>query len=142
MTRYTTHGRGWTQQRELARSMRKAQTGAEGLLWERLRAERLAGLKFRRQHPIGRFVVDFYCVERGIAIEVDGAVHGSQQAEDSARQGYLEERGIRFLRFSNEIVQENIERVLAEIVNTLNAPAPPLHDVERGPGGEVQEQRQ
>ena len=60
----------------------------------------------------------------------------------TTHQGYLEERGIRFLRFTNEAVRENIERVLDEIVSTLNAPAPPLHDVERGPGGEVQEQRQ
>lgn len=141
MTRYTTHGRGWTQQRELARSMRKAPTGAEELLWERLRAKRLAGLKFRRQHPIGRFVVDFYCVERGIAIEVDGSVHDRQADEDRVRQEYLEARGVRFLRFTNEAVQEHIERVLTEILSSLAAPSPPLHVVERGPGGEVQEQR-
>jgi len=144
MTRYTTHGRRWTQQRELARSMRKESTEAEELLWDRLRAKRLAGLKFRRQHPVGRFVLDFYCVEQGIAIEVDGAVHDSQETEDSARQEYLEARGIRFLRFTNDTVLKDIDLVLSDIASTLAAPSPPLHDVERGwpkAGGEVREQR-
>ena len=144
MTQYTTHGRRWTQQRELARSMRKTPTAAEELLWERLRSKRLAGLKFRRQHPVGRFVVDFYCVDCGIAIEVDGPVHDSQDTEDSARQQSLEERGIRFVRFTNESVLRDIDRVLRDIVSTLAAANPPLHVVERGwpkAGGEVQEQR-
>ncbi len=138
MTRYTTHGR-WTEQRELARSMRKGSTEAEQLLWERLRAKRL-GWKFRRQHPIARFVVYFYCVERGVAIEVDGAVHDSPETEDRARQAYLEERGIRFLRFANKAILQHIDRVLSDIVSMLAAPSPPLHDVERGwpkAGGEV-----
>ncbi len=144
MTRYTTNGRRWTQQRELARSMRKDSTEAEELLWDRLRAKRL-GWKFRRQHPIARFVVDFYCVERGLAIEVDGAVHDSQETEDHARQEYLEERGVRFLRFTNDTVLQDTDRVLSDIASTLAAPIPPLHGVERGwpkAGGEVQEQRQ
>ncbi len=141
MTRYTTHGRRWAQQRELARDMRRVPTVAEEALWDRLRSKRLAGLKFRRQHPIGRFVIDFYCVERGLAIEVDGAIHHQQAAEDAARQEYLEQRGIHFLRFNNDDVVRSIEQVLSKILSTIDAPAPPLHDVERGLGGEVQSLR-
>ncbi len=139
MTRYTTHGGMWAQQRESARSMRRESTEAEDRLWDRLRAKRV-GWKFRRQHPIGRFVVDFYCVERGVAIEVDGAVHESQEAEDQARQAYLDERGILFLRYTNETILQDIDRVVDDILGTLAAPAPPLHGVERGwpkAGGEV-----
>ncbi len=132
MSRYTTHGRRWTQQRELAREMRHAPTAAEELLWERLRGKRLGGVKFRRQHAIGRFIVDFYCVERGIAIEVDGGIHDSQRAEDGARQEYLEERGVRFLRFTNDAILQDIETVVNHILGALAAPNPPLHDVERG----------
>ena len=134
MTRYTTHGRGWTQQRELARSMRKGSTVAEELLWERLRSKRLAGLKFRRQHPVGRFIVDFYCVERGIAIEVDGSIHGQQADQDRVRQDYLEQRGIRFLRFTNDAIVQDIDRVLHDILGILAAPAP-LSTAWRGGGG-------
>ena len=142
MTRYTTHGRRWAQQRELAHDMRQMPTAAEDSLWDRVRSKRLAGHKFRRQHPIGRFIVDFYCVERGLAIEVDGTIHELQAEEDRARREYLEQRGIRFLRFGNEAILNDIEQVLGLILSTLDAPAPPLHGVERGLGGEVQEQRQ
>ncbi len=141
MTRYTTHGRSWTAQRELARSMRHEPTQAEALLWERLRGKRLGGWKFRRQHPIGRFIVDFYCVELGVVIEVDGPVHDRRVHEDFARQEYLKQRGIRFLRVTNHTVLENIKQVLGDILRTLGAPAPPLHVVERGSGGEVLERR-
>ena len=142
MTRYTTHGRRWAQQRELAHDMRQMPTAAEDSLWDRVRSKRLAGHKFRRQHPIGRFIVDFYCVEHGLAIEVDGTIHELQAEEDRARREYLEQRGIRFLRFGNEAILNDIEQVLSLILSTLDAPAPPLHVVERGLGGEVQEQRQ
>ena len=116
--------------------MRREPTPAEERLWDRLRSRRLAGSKFRRQHPIGRFVVDFYCVERGLAIEVDGPIHEEQPDEDRARQEYLEQRK-RFRRFTNDEIQQNIERVLSDIRAALVPPAPPLHAVERGLGGEV-----
>ena len=141
MTRYTTHGRRWTQQRELARDMRRVPTGAEDALWDRLRSKRLGGLKFRRQHPVGQFILDFYCAERGLAIEVDGAIQDVRAEQDRARQEYLEQRGIRFRRCTNDEVLGNIDQLLSIILSTLDAPAPPLHDVERGLGGEVQPQR-
>ncbi len=115
MTRYTSHGRGWTLQRELARKMRRKPTAAEDLLWDRLRSKRLQGLKFRRQHPIGRFIVDFYCVEAGLAIEVDGPVHQHRAEEDRARQEHLESRGVKFLRFSNDDIAADIDQVLRTI---------------------------
>ena len=143
MTRYTTHGRGWTQQRELARGMRHEPTPAEDLLWERLRSRRLLGFKFRRQHPIGRFIVDFYCIDAGLAIEVDGEVHGSQHESDAARQEFLEARGISFLRVTNEEVRVNIEPVVTAIaarLQTVSSSSPPSPRRGEGAGGEVRAQ--
>jgi very-short-patch-repair endonuclease len=83
-----------------ARRLRKPLQPSEAALWERLRARRLGGLKFRRQHPIGRFVVDFYCAELRLAVELDGGVHGMPDVaeRDIWRQALIEQRNIRFLR--------------------------------------------
>ena len=115
MTRYTTHGRKWTQQRELAREMRQEPTSAEDVLWQRIRGRKVGGLKFRRQHAIDRLILDFYCVEKGIALEIDGDIHNAQRERDTLRQQFLEERGIRVLRFTNEMVLKHIDEVLATI---------------------------
>ncbi|HYM16776.1 MAG TPA: endonuclease domain-containing protein, partial [Dehalococcoidia bacterium] len=102
MTRYTSHELR-TEQREIAREMRRGPTSAEARLWERLRARRLNGLKFSRQHPIGRFIVDLYCVDAGLVIELDGSVHDDpeQRQADVVRQQFLESQGVRVLRFPN-----------------------------------------
>jgi transcription-repair coupling factor len=109
-----------------ARALRKSQTNAEELLWELLRDRRLDGNKFRRQHPIGHFIADFYCREAHLIIEVDGAVHAeaTQQARDAAREEILQQHGFRILRFSNEQVLDSAEKVIEEIRNFLISHSP------------------
>lgn len=93
---------------KLARTLRRGQTGAEEVLWQLVR-RRGMGVKFRRQHPLAPFVLDFYCHELRLAVEVDGGQHAAQtgRASDARRTAALEARGIRVLRFSNlEVLQE------------------------------------
>ena len=99
-----------------ARRLRKNQTDAENALWYHLRARRLAGLKFRRQQPIGPFIVDFACVERCLVVELDGGQHALQEKEDKRRSGYLESKGYRVLRFWNHDVLKNMQGVLKVIL--------------------------
>ena len=86
---------------DLAKTLRKDQTDVEGFLWQFLRAKRLQGYKFRRQHPIGGYILDFYCPEKKLAIEVDGGQHSedNQMVYDQNRTAILEKDGIRVLRF-------------------------------------------
>ncbi|HRJ43323.1 MAG: endonuclease domain-containing protein [Caldilineaceae bacterium] len=102
--------------RQRAKELRRKMTPAERLLWQRVRDRQLEGLKIRRQHPIGRFIADFYCHEARLVIEIDGGIHDSQAGRDAARTEYLEQRGFRVLRIRNEAITANIEQVLAEIV--------------------------
>jgi very-short-patch-repair endonuclease len=97
---------------ERARKKRKEPTKAEKLLWQRLRRKQIGGCKFRRQHPIGRYIVDFYCHEARLIIEVDGDVHAFQEEYDADRQAALEEQGCRVVRFSNHDVLKNMDGVL------------------------------
>jgi very-short-patch-repair endonuclease len=99
-----------------AKQLRKAQTSAEQQLWQALRGGKLAGLKFRRQHPVGHFILDFYCAAHKLVIEVDGGVHDTQIEYDAARTTQLEEHGYKILRFTNEVVLHQIETVLTEIL--------------------------
>jgi very-short-patch-repair endonuclease len=115
--------------------MRKSPTPEENLMWEHLRNRRLGGYKFRRQHPIDRFIVDFYCVEAGLAIEIDGDVHRYRPVEDAARQEFLEARQIEFLRFSNALVNTDLEAVLAQISTTLSQRGSPSPRRGDGVGG-------
>jgi very-short-patch-repair endonuclease len=105
----------WEKLKPLARQMRNEPTFVEQVLWHHLRGRRLFGCKFRRQHAIDRFVVDFYCAERDMIIEVDGPVHDFTPEEDALRQEYLESLGFHVLRFTNQQVLENIDDVLQEI---------------------------
>ena len=98
--------------------MRREPTRAEDRLWQRLRNRQASGLKFRRQHAIGRFIVDFYCAEARLVVEVDGAVHEDTADEDAARQEFLESRGLRVLRFSNDEVSKSLDRVLRAVADT------------------------
>jgi very-short-patch-repair endonuclease len=106
----------------LARRLRKAPTRAESALWAALRARAVAGLRFRRQHPIDRYVVDFACIQLKLAVEVDGAVHrdDDQALHDIARTQIIEALGWQMLRFRNEEVLANLDRVLAAIENEAN----------------------
>jgi len=102
----------------VARKLREGQTPAETILWNALRGGRLAGLKFRRQHPFGPFVLDMFCVEHQLALEVDGRVHliPTQAQRDQARTQFLNARGVRVLRFSNDQVEHQLEQVLKRII--------------------------
>ena len=107
--------------KERARHMRKHPTFAEAILWQRLRHKRVNGFRFRRQHPIGRFIVDFYCAESRLVIEVDGASHSQPgQAEyDQDRQCFLEQMGLKLLRFTNEQVTRETDKVVEAIAASL-----------------------
>jgi very-short-patch-repair endonuclease len=98
-----------------ARRLRREQTDAERKLWSTLRGRRFADLKFRRQFPIGRYIVDFCCIERKLVIELDGEQHATQVEADSIRTGFLAEYGYRVLRiWDNDLFLEpeaTIERI-------------------------------
>ncbi len=99
------------------RELRRNGTAAEKLLWSLLRGRQLRGLKFRRQHPVGCYIVDFYCAESGIGVELDGGQHFTPEgsAADQRRDAYLVRRGVRLLRFSNRELFEEVEGVLEVI---------------------------
>jgi very-short-patch-repair endonuclease len=100
---------------DTARQLRVAQTEAEGILWSRLRAGRLAGLKFRRQHAIAPFIVDFACLSCRLIVEL-GSQHAERTLEDEERTVFLSNRGFRVIRFWNRDVLTNLEGVLESIL--------------------------
>jgi very-short-patch-repair endonuclease len=106
-----------TTQKEKRRQLRKRSTRAERLLWQNLRDRGLEGYKFRRQYSVGFFVLDFYCPELNLAIEVDGYSHESEEAKkyDAERQKIIEDYEVRFLRVSDDEVHGNIGIVLDKI---------------------------
>ena len=99
-------------------------TPAEKLLWQHLRYKQVDGTRFRRQHLIGRFIVDFYCSEHRLIVEVDGDVHGTQAEYDEARTEWLEEQGYRVMRFTNQQVQQQMSAVLEVIRAACSKPSP------------------
>ena len=104
------------------KALRKRLTDAEQLLWNYLRMKQIEGLKFRRQQPIGNYIVDFACFENRIIIEVDGGQH-AENNKDRERDLYLQRNGFRGLRFWNNEVLQNINEVLAVIrENCLSHP--------------------
>ena len=109
----------------LARILRKRQTDSEIYLWNHLRGRRVKGYKFRRQYPVGPFIVDFVCTEKKVIIELDGGQHAQQEVEDKKRTEYLESLGYRVVRFWNNQVMNEMESVLEEIFRILDAPSPP-----------------
>ena len=106
---------------ENANALRKAQTEAEKKMWTVLRSRRCGGVKFRRQHPTKNFILDFYCHEYLLGIEVDGEVHENNEAKeyDLNRTAELENLGITILRFRNEEVLNNLNIVKEEILNLI-----------------------
>jgi very-short-patch-repair endonuclease len=108
----------------VVRELRGRETVAEDLLWQALRDRRLGGFKVRRQHPVGRFVDDFYCAERRLAIELDGEIHASQQERDAERDTVLTGAGWRVLRIPNAEVQQDFHRVLATMRAALRESPP------------------
>ena len=100
---------------QAAVELRENMTPAEQRLWEALRARRLSGLRFRAQHPVGPFVLDFYCPAHKLAIELDGSVHDGNEEQDAARTACLSAYGCRVLRFTNAQVMTALPDVLAQI---------------------------
>ncbi len=102
--------------------MRSGSTSAEERLWYYLRNRRFSGVKFRRQHPFGPYILDFYAPRHNLAIEVDGPNHftESQAEKDGSRTQFLEINGIMVLRFSNTDIYESIESVLTQIYAHLD----------------------
>jgi very-short-patch-repair endonuclease len=109
----------WVKLKPIAREMRSKPTPAENLLWKHLRSHRLRGMKFRRQHNIERFIVDFYCRDAKLVIEVDGPIHQYQAHEDAIRQEFLESQKLKVLRFSNDNVLNNVDEVIKQILTYL-----------------------
>jgi very-short-patch-repair endonuclease len=100
-----------------ARELRRSTTDAEKRLWAHLRNRQLGGHKFRRQRPVGPYVVDFMCLESRFVVEVDGGQHSPEG--DRKRENFLERKGLRVLRFWNNEVLENTEGMLARIAEFL-----------------------
>ncbi len=105
---------------KIAKDFRKQPQPSEAVLWNALRARQLRGFKFRRQQPIGSFVVDFYCDEAGLIVEVDGPIHEHQQDADRQRQELLESLGLRVLRIQADEIISDIDTVLTQFDTVLS----------------------
>jgi len=108
-----------THHKSIARNLRKNSTEAERKLWSHLRNRQLLNHKFRRQHPIGKYVVDFVCIEKQLIIELDGGQHMERKSEDEERTKFLETQGYRVLRFWNDQVLKETVSVLEVILKAL-----------------------
>jgi very-short-patch-repair endonuclease len=122
-----------------ARQLRRKMTLPEVVLWQALRKGRLAGLRFRRQHPIGPYILDFYCASACLGLEVDGFAHdtSAQEQHDQRREAWLSERGVRLLRIPAAAVLRDgaLEGVLLAIERAVNAPSGSLRSPPPPPGG-------
>jgi very-short-patch-repair endonuclease len=100
-----------------ARQLRKEMTNAETILWKKLRNHGFEGLKFRRQHPVGRFIVDFYCHEKRLVVEVDGSIHEVLEVKerDEGREEELKNFELTIVRFTNEEIETDVENVLKKL---------------------------
>ena len=106
------------------RNLRKNQTDAEVTLWHLVRGKRFSGLKFRRQHPISPYIVDFICTEKKLIIEVDGGQHADAVEYDKKRTAFLESKGYTVIRFWNNEILTNIEGVYEVILKHIEEPIP------------------
>jgi very-short-patch-repair endonuclease len=116
---------------KLARQLRKRETWAEKLVWSWLRDRQFNGYKFRRQHSVGNYSLDFFCEEAELAIELDGSGHGfpQQQCHDAERENFLKSRGIKTLRFWNSQLRRDRQIIRDAIFRELQGRAPhPLPD--------------
>jgi len=125
-------------QTALARGLRRRQTEAERVLWVRLRSRQFEGLKFRRQQPIGAYIVDFVSLHKMMVVEVDGGHHGKSEtrAKDKKRTEWLRGKGYRVLRFWDSEVLTNIEGVLERIRSVTLTLTSPVKGEEIGREGE------
>ena len=130
---------------ETARKLRRQMTQPERLLWFRLRGGRLAGLKFRRQQPIEPYVVDFYCHERRLVVEVDGLSHAGAREDDVRRQAFLERQGLQVMRFTNDQVLHDLDGVVEAIkamTDTVASSDAPSPGPSRRGGGSLRQPKQ
>ena len=105
---------------ELSRKLRLNLTPSEQILWNKLRKRQIGGYKFRNQHPVYRYILDFYCHSKKIAIEIDGEIHKERKDYDQYRDQYLQNAGIETLRFSIDEIKNHLSAVLIKIEKTLN----------------------
>ena len=130
-------GEGWDggiMNTALAKKLRKNLTDAERRLWQQLKRRKIAAVKFRRQQPLGPFVVDFVCFERRVIVEVDGGQHAERVANDEQRTRWLEAQGYRVLRFWNNDVIANTAAVAQAILDAVDnkSDPPPRSSPARG----------
>lgn len=118
--------------KEVARRLRKSGTLSEVLLWRYLKGKRLLGYDFDRQKPIDNYIVDFFCNELMLAIEIDGVSHENKSEEDRIRQSKMESLGIRFLRFYDLDVKGNIQGVVTAIEKWIRANEPTPNPSQEG----------
>jgi very-short-patch-repair endonuclease len=109
----------WKVLKPRGRAMRNAPTPAEAALWQAVKRDQLGGFRFRRQKAFGKYIADFYCRDAKLVIEVDGSVHDGQPEDDANRQAYLENLGLRVLRFKNEDVLNRLASVVQQITAAL-----------------------
>ena len=128
-----------TRQSVRARALRRNLTDAERIIWYGVRAHRLNGASFRRQDPIGPFIVDFVCHSARLVVEVDGGHHfeAEQEKRDARREAFLTARGYRLLRFSNRDVMTNRQGVLEAIADAVRVASPSPPSPASGGGGEA-----
>ena len=124
--------RGHPEYLNLKRRLRSEMTGAEARLWSKLRMKQFQELKFRRQHGIGPYIVDFYCPERSLVIEVDGDSHAdaNQIQKDRQRGNYLQSLGLQVIRYQNDDIIKNLVGVLEDLSKRVSSsastsPSPP-----------------
>lgn len=122
--------------KQRAKELRKIPTTAEQILWSSLRSRKLCGLKFKRQHPIGPCIADFYCAQHGLVVELDGSIHRQQVEYDAERTAYLTSCGLQVIRVQNEEVENDLERVLGKIAVACGMiyPSPKLGEGWRSEG--------
>jgi very-short-patch-repair endonuclease len=111
-------------------------TPAEAILWDQLRRRRFPGHRFRRQHPMGAFIADFFCHSLRLVIELDGEVHDTQTGYDALRDAWFREQGYSVVRFRNSEVMENLEQVMDAIACVAGAPPQPLPVAQTARSGE------
>ena len=123
---YTLHWGSKIEHFNNAKILRKSMTEAERLLWNKLRNSRLNGYKFRRQHPINRFIADFYCHEARLIVEIDGEIHNEarNKEHDDGRTYELQELNIRVIRFTNQEIFNSIDMVLNTIHSAIEQSLP------------------
>ena len=104
---------------EIAFKLRKNITPSEELLWNKLKGKQVLGVRFRRQHPISKYIVDFYCHAAKLVVELDGKIHLAKKESDRERTKEIEDLGLRIIRFSNKEVEGSIDNLVSKITSVV-----------------------